>query len=1029
MSKDWINDKLHEFIGMSEGHTVNYITALAKNAKRAEEVYEKLIDFEFPEGEGVKEFANDLFDKFGVKNLKPKVSEYERHEIELIKQQNYNDSFKIVQPAANSSASAAVIRTSQDKEEKFLGKKIAAEDGLEDIMNINTIEDKELRGLLKEKDRMERDLLDKKIKEKDEKAKQKKILENPLTAKFAISEEERVLMAQQLRKMSRMKYLKMRSEQQLDLMRRTLEDEQRLFKDVQLTEEEKRLFDINKKIYDLASKRLEKEPELDKYKMPEAYEEEGKINYDKKYKVLYDRYKEHKKEETEEEAWEKSQKTKSQAKYGAQGVAKPSDKYTFVLENQVEFVKKEVLDGYVVDDGTVGHSQMPHEPLKSAEAIKLEEISYVRENLPIYPYRERLLEAIRDHQVLVIVGETGSGKTTQIPQYLHEIGYSKYGRIGVTQPRRVAAMSVAARVAYEMNCKVGNEVGYSIRFEDNSSDKTVIKYMTDGVLLREFLTEPDLKAYSCLIIDEAHERTLHTDVLFGLIKDIAKYRKDLKILISSATLDAEKFRDYFDGAPIFKIPGRRYPVDIFYTKSPEADYIEAAVITALQIHVNQPKGDILIFLTGQEEIEMAHEMLMSRTRGLGTKIGELIINDIYAALPSELQAKIFEPTPEGARKVILATNIAETSLTIDGIVYVIDCGFCKQTSFNPKTGMESLVVTPISKASSNQRAGRGGRVGPGKCFRLYTAWSFQHELDTDNIPEIQRTNLMSVVLMLKSLGINDLIHFDFIDPPPAENLIRALEQLYALGALNNDGDLTKLGRRMAEFPIDPCLAKAVISSQHYKCVDQVLSIAAMLSVGSSIFYRPKEKQVHADNARNSFFRPGGDHFTLLTVFNIWKDCNYSMHWCYENFIQARSMRRARDIKEQLVALCDRVEIDYTDEALSVTNDMTSVNIRKAMASGYFYNCAKLAKDGTYRTVKNMHTVHIHPNSSLFKDTPRWVVYHELVFTTKEYMREIFEIAPEWLMEVAPHYYKNIDLMDSSNAKKYLKNKGSNKMNN
>jgi len=653
----------------------------------------------------------------------------------------------------------------------------------------------------------------------------------------------------------------------------------------------------------------------------------------------------------------------------------------------------------------------------------------MRENLPIYSYRDELLAAIRDYQVLVIVGETGSGKTTQIPQYLHEIGYTKYGKIAVTQPRRVAAMSVAARVAYEMGIKLGHEVGYSIRFEDNTSEKTLIKYMTDGVLLREFLTEPDLKSYSIIIIDEAHERTLHTDVIFALVKDISKYRKDLKILISSATLDAEKFRDYFDGAPIFKIPGRRFPVDLMYTKAPEADYIEAAVITALQIHVTQSKGDVLVFLTGQEEIETAHEMLLSRTKGLGTKIGELLILDIYSALPSDMQAKIFEPTPEGARKIILATNIAETSLTIDGIVYVIDSGFCKQTAFNPKTGMESLVVAPISKASANQRSGRAGRVGPGKCFRLYTAWSFQHELDTDNVPEIQRTNLSSVVLMLKSLGINDLIHFDFIDSPPPENLIRALEQLYALGALNNDGDLTKLGRRMAEFPIDPCLAKAIIASEHYKCVDQILSISAMLSVGNSIFYRPKEKIVHADNARSTFYRPGGDHFTLLNVFNQWKDNNYSNYWCYENFIQAKSMKRARDVKEQLVSICDRVEIDYQDENLSVENDETTINIRKAIGSGYFYNSAKLSKDGNYKTIKNMHTVHIHPSSSLFKDTPRWIIYHELVFTTKEYMREIIEIKPEWLQEVAPHYFKNIDLVDTTNHKKHLKNKGTSKMNN
>lgn len=399
------------------------------------------------------------------------------------------------------------------------------------------------------------------------------------------------------------------------------------------------------------------------------------------------------------------------------------------------------------------------------------------------------------------------------------------------------------------------------------------------------------------MVDEAHERTLSTDILFGLVKarthlfllllldfvflhyllfltynayrlqDIARFRSDLKLLISSATLDAEKFSDYFDKAPIFKIPGRRYPVDIHYTKSPEADYLDAAIVSALQIHVTESPGDILVFFTGQEEIETAEEILKHRTRGLGTKIAELIICPIYANLPTELQAKIFEPTPEGARKVVLATNIAETSLTIDGIKYVIDPGFCKMKSYNPRTGMESLLVTPISKASAMQRAGRSGRTGPGKCFRLYTAYSYHKELEDNTVPEIQRTNLANVVLMLKSLGIHDLLHFDFMDPPPSEALIKALELLFALSALNSVGELTKVGRRMAEFPLDPMLSKMIVASDNYKCSDEIISIAAMLSVGNSIFYRPKDKQVHADNARMNFHTGNvGDHIALLKVF-------------------------------------------------------------------------------------------------------------------------------------------------------------------
>jgi pre-mRNA-splicing factor ATP-dependent RNA helicase DHX16 len=324
--------------------------------------------------------------------------------------------------------------------------------------------------------------------------------------------------------------------------------------------------------------------------------------------------------------------------------------------------------------------------------------------------------------------------------------------------------------------------------------------------------------------------------------------------------------------------------------------------------------------------------------------------------------------------------------------------------------MESLVVTPISKASANQRAGRAGRVSAGKCFRLYTALAYQKELDDNSIPEIQRTNLANVVLLLKSLGINDMIKFDYMDPPPHETLIMALEQLYALGALNHNSELTKLGRRMAEFPVDPMLSKMIIASEKYKCSKEILTIAAMLSTGNSIFYRPKDKIIHADAARKNFFDPAGDHLTLLNVYRQWEDTNYSIQWCFENFIQHRSMKRARDVRDQLLNLLERVEIEH----VSCIDD--TVAIRKAITSGFFYHTARLGKTGSYKTTKHQQTVHIHPNSCLFETLPRWVVYHELVFTTKEYMRQVVEIENTWLLEVAPHYYNQKQLDDTSNRK-------------
>lgn len=865
------------------------------------------------------------------------------------------------------------------------------------------------------RDQEERVELERKLREKDA-AGTRKLME----LKLSRNEEEEVARRSKameeddissLRKVSRQEYLKKREQKKLDELRDDILDEQYLFEGVKLTETEIREMRYKKGILELKKKSLEEGDNTNEYRMPDAYDQDGGVNQEKRFAVAQQRYRDTGAGDkmnpfAEQEAWEEHQIGKATLKFGSKDKKQTSEDYQYVFEDQIEFIKASVMDGDKYE-GELPTEMTEDFSLKSM----VQKLQDERKTLPIYPYREELLQAIEDHQVLVIVGETGSGKTTQIPQYLHEAGYTKKGKIGCTQPRRVAAMSVAARVSQEMGVKLGHEVGYSIRFEDCTSDKTVLKYMTDGMLLREFLGEPDLASYSVLMVDEAHERTLSTDILFGLVKDISRFRPDLKLLISSATLDAEKFSDYFDKAPIFKIPGRRFPVDIHYTKAPEADYLDAAVVTVLQIHVTQPLGDILVFFTGQEEIETAEEILKHRTRGLGTKIAELIICPIYANLPTELQAKIFEPTPEGARKVVLATNIAETSLTIDGIKYVIDPGFCKMKSYNPRTGMESLVVTPISKASAMQRAGRSGRTGPGKCFRLYTAYNYHNDLEDNTVPEIQRTNLASVVLTLKSLGINDLLSFDFMDPPPSEALLKALELLYALNALNKLGELTKVGRRMAEFPLDPMLSKMIVASDKYKCSDEIISIAAMLSIGNSIFYRPKDKQVHADNARLNFHTGNvGDHIALLKVYSSWKETNFSTQWCYENYIQVRSMKRARDIRDQLESLLERVEIELS----SNLNDLDP--IKKAITSGFFHHSARLQKSGAYRTVKNPMTVHIHPSSGLAQVLPRWVIYHELVLTTKEYMRQVTELKPEWLVEIAPHYYQLKDVEDYGSKK-------------
>ncbi|KAK8219234.1 DEAH-box ATP-dependent RNA helicase prp22 [Zalaria obscura] len=622
-----------------------------------------------------------------------------------------------------------------------------------------------------------------------------------------------------------------------------------------------------------------------------------------------------------------------------------------------------------------------------------------RESLPAYKMRKQFLEAVHQYQLLIVVGDTGSGKTTQLTQYLAEDGFGNNGMIGCTQPRRVAAMSVAQRVSEEVGCRLGEEVGYTIRFEDKTNSNTKIKYMTDGIMQREILLDPTLSKYSVIMLDEAHERTIATDVLFGLLKKTLKKRPDLKVIVTSATLDADKFSEYFLQCPILTIPGRTFPVEIMYSREPESDYLDAALTTVMQIHLTEPPGDILLFLTGKEEIDTSCEILYERMKALGPSVPELIVLPIYGALPSEIASRIFEPAPAGSRKVVIATNIAETSITIDGIYYVVDPGFVKQTAYDAKLGMDRLQVTPISQAQAKQRSGRAGRTGPGKCFRLYTEAAYQSEMLPTTIPEIQRQNLANTILMLKAMGINDLLHFDFMDPPPTNTMLTALEELYALSALDDEGLLTRLGRRMADFPMEPVLAKSLIVSVDLGCSDEMLSIVAMISATQTVFHRPKDKQQQADQKKAKFHDPAGDHLTLLNVYIAWKQSRMSDPWCYENFIQPRSMRRAEDVRKQLVQILDRHRL----RLVSCGRDTTRV--RQALCSGFFRNAARKDPQEGYKTLVEGTPVYMHPSSALFGKAAEHVIYHSLVETTKEYMHNVTAIEPKWLVEAAPTFFK------------------------
>ncbi|KAF2428345.1 P-loop containing nucleoside triphosphate hydrolase protein [Tothia fuscella] len=513
--------------------------------------------------------------------------------------------------------------------------------------------------------------------------------------------------------------------------------------------------------------------------------------------------------------------------------------------------------------------------------------------------------------------------------------------------------------------------------------------MTDGILQREILLDPMLNKYSIIMLDEAHERTIATDVLFGLLKKTLKRRPDMKVIVTSATLDAEKFSEYFNGCPIMEIPGRTFPVEVMYSTEPESDYLEAAHTTAMQIHLMEPPGDILLFLTGKEEIDTTCEILHERMKQLGPNVPELLILPIYGALPSEVASRIFDPAPLGSRKIVIATNIAETSITIDGIYYVIDPGFVKQTAYDAKLGMDRLQVTPISQAQARQRAGRAGRTGPGKCFRLYTEAAFQSEMLPTTVPEIQRQNLSNTILMLKAMGINDLLHFNFMDPPPTNTMLTALEELYALSALDEEGLLTRLGRQMADFPMDPPLAKTLIMSASLGCADEMLTIVSMISATQTVFHRPKEKQQQADQKKAKFHDQHGDHLTLLNVYNAWKLSKFSTPWCFENFIQPRAMKRVQDVRQQLVQIFERHKL----RVISCGRNTTQV--RQALCSGFFRNASRKSQEGNYTTLVE----------ALFGKPAEHVIYHSLVETTKEYMHNVTAIEPKWLVEAAPTFFR------------------------
>ncbi|KAF5366361.1 hypothetical protein D9757_011476 [Collybiopsis confluens] len=674
---------------------------------------------------------------------------------------------------------------------------------------------------------------------------------------------------------------------------------------------------------------------------------------------------------------------------------------------------------------------------KQPHSAQYRRILEARKCLPVFSQMDEFLEMLSKNQIIVVVGETGSGKTTQIPQFVaySDLPHTTGKLVACTQPRRVAAISVARRVADEMDVPLGKHVGYSIRFEDMTEPgSTFLKYMTDGMLLREAMNDNELSRYSTIILDEAHERTLATDILMGLLKGLAKRRADLKIIVMSATLDAFKFQSYFSlthscqdpsPAPLFKVPGRMHHVEVFYAQEPEPDYAEAAIRTVLMIHRAEDPGDILLFLTGEEEIEDACRKIKLEVDDLintdPLSVGPLMCVPLYSSLPPQQQQRIFDaapkPTQEGyppGRKVVVSTNIAETSLTIDGIVYVVDPGFSKQKVYNPRIRVDLLIVSPISKASAQQRAGRAGRTRPGKCFRLYTDKDFVSELQEQTYPEILRANLANTVLELAKLGIKDLVRFDYLDAPAPETLMRALELLNYLAALDDDGELTPLGALMAEFPLDPQLAKMLIVSPEFGVSNEILTITAMLSV-PNLWLRPPDQRAAADQAKALLAVPEGDHLTLLNVYNSYWQNKSDRSWAWNNFLSARALAQADNVRQQLLRNMEKFEI----EIVSLGDArQRNIGIRKALVCAFFMQIAhREGEKGSYLTVKDDQIVTLHPSCSL-EIQPEWVLFNEFIFTKRAYIRTVTEVRPDWLLELAPGYF-DLSMLPDGETKRAL----------
>ncbi|KAF3480356.1 ATP-dependent RNA helicase DHX8 [Arthroderma uncinatum] len=702
-----------------------------------------------------------------------------------------------------------------------------------------------------------------------------------------------------------------------------------------------------------------------------------------------------------------------------------------------------------------------------------------RKKLPIFGHADEIRAHLRRTDVMLLVGETGSGKSTQVPQFLVDedwcrpkstkISSSNNGKtsivggcIAITQPRRVAAVSLARRVADEVGCPLGSaspasKVGYAVRFDTSVSPSTRIKFMTDGMLLQEMLNDPWLTKYSAVVVDEVHERGINVDLLLGFLRNIATGSQEgrgeipLKIVVMSATADMESLMDFFregfsqaskeesrsssrengadaelekkmkikpskkeesslipsDRISVCHIKGRQFPVTTIYSPGPVPDFVDAALKTIFQIHYKEPlPGDILVFLTGQETVESLEYLVNDYASTMDKELPKVLAVPLFAALPQAAQQRFFLPTPPRTRKIILATNIAETSVTVPGVRYVVDCGKAKTKQFRTRLGLDSLLVKPISKSAAIQRKGRAGREAAGQCYRLYPEKEYL-ALPETNTPEILRCDVSQAILTMKARGVDDIVGFPFLTPPPRDAIEKALLQLFNINALDETGKISPIGSRIAKLPLTAPLGRVLLAGAENgpRCLRDVIDIISCLSV-ENIFLNTasEEKKEQADLARRDLYRREGDHLTMLATVRAYAAEHADRKvWAERHLVSHRAMQAVMDVRKQLLTQCKQAKLfgnaSFKDDDSSPLGNEDPVPILTSFLTGFATNTARLFPDGSYRTMVGNQTVAIHPSSVLFGRKVEAIMYNEYVFTSRSYARGVSAVQMNWIGEV------------------------------